>query len=53
MIEILQHSWQAVLSDELQKPYFEELLVKVNEEYATTVCYPPKELLFEIGRAHV
>ena len=47
MIEILQPSWQAVLSDELQKPYFEELLVKVNEEYATTVCYPPKELLFE------
>jgi uracil-DNA glycosylase len=47
MIEILQPSWQAVLSDELQKPYFEKLLVKVNEEYATTVCYPPKELLFE------
>lgn len=47
MIEILQPSWQAVLSEELQKPYFEELLVKVNEEYATTVCYPPKELLFE------
>ncbi len=47
MIEILQPSWQAVLSDELQKPYFEELLIKVNEEYATTVCYPPKELLFE------
>lgn len=47
MIEILQPSWQAVLSEELQKPYFEELLIKVNEEYATTVCYPPKELLFE------
>lgn len=47
MIEILQPSWQAVLSDELQKPYFEELLIKVNEEYATTVCHPPKELLFE------
>lgn len=47
MIEILQPSWQVVLSDELQKPYFEELLIKVNEEYATTVCYPPKELLFE------
>lgn len=47
MIEILQPSWQAVLSEELQKPYFEELLIKVNEEYATTVCFPPKELIFE------
>lgn len=39
-------SWQSVLSDEIQKPYFHELMKAVDEEYLNSVCFPPKELIF-------
>ena len=39
-------TWQTVLSDEIQKPYFSDLLVEVDNEYAEHICFPPKELIF-------
>ncbi|WP_348797179.1 uracil-DNA glycosylase [Flavobacterium adhaerens] len=42
----LNSSWQSVLSDEIAKPYFTDLIKTVDEEYRTTVCFPPKELIF-------
>ncbi|PJJ07969.1 uracil-DNA glycosylase [Flavobacterium sp. 1] len=39
-------SWQSVLSDEIQKPYFDELMKAVDEEYKNHICFPPKELIF-------
>jgi uracil-DNA glycosylase len=42
----LNPSWQSILSDEIQKPYFQDLLVSVTEEYKNEICYPPKELVF-------
>lgn len=42
----LNPSWQAILSDEFQKPYFSELMHAVDEEYENHTCFPPKELLF-------
>nr|WP_309642567.1 uracil-DNA glycosylase [Flavobacterium sp.] len=42
----LPSDWQTVLSDEIKKPYFEELLHAVENEYQTTICYPPKDLIF-------
>jgi uracil-DNA glycosylase len=42
----LNPSWQSILSDEIQKPYFQDLLVSVTEEYKNEICYPPKELIF-------
>ena len=38
--------WQTVLTDEIKKPYFKELLARVENEYQNTVCYPPKDLIF-------
>jgi uracil-DNA glycosylase len=38
--------WQTVLSDEINKPYFSDLLVEVDNEYAEHICFPPKELIF-------
>jgi uracil-DNA glycosylase len=32
--------------NEFQKPYFVELMQQVEQEYATTTCFPPKELIF-------
>ena len=39
-------SWQQFLSSEFEKPYFISLLKSVDEEYDKTVCFPPKELIF-------
>ncbi|MFM9825384.1 uracil-DNA glycosylase [Flavobacterium sp.] len=39
-------SWQTILSDEIQKPYFKDLMQAVDDEYQNHSCFPPKELLF-------
>ena len=39
-------SWQHFLADEIQQPYFKELMLEVDEEYQNHICFPPKELLF-------
>lgn len=43
---IKNQSWEALLAPEFQKPYFVELMQQVAQEYATTTCFPPKELVF-------
>ncbi|MBD0726310.1 uracil-DNA glycosylase [Flavobacterium sp. L1I52] len=42
----LSSQWQTILSDELQKPYFSDLMMEVEKEYQTGICYPPKGLIF-------
>jgi uracil-DNA glycosylase len=42
----LEPSWQAVLVDEIQKPYFQDLMKAVDVEYQNHTCFPPKELQF-------
>ncbi|MSP85352.1 MAG: uracil-DNA glycosylase [Flavobacteriaceae bacterium] len=42
----LNSSWQIILDDEIQKPYFIELMLAATIEYNLNSCYPPKELLF-------
>ena len=39
-------SWQYILSDEFQKPYFLELVIALEKEFQTSTCYPPKDLIF-------
>ena len=39
-------SWKAVLESEFEKPYFIDLMQKVDNEYANFTCFPPKELIF-------
>lgn len=39
-------SWQKVLQPEFDKPYFEQLIGFVKNEYATQTCYPPGSLIF-------
>ena len=43
---IKNQSWETLLAPEFQKPYFVELIQKVEQEYATTTCFPPKQLIF-------
>ena len=43
---IKNQSWNNQLKPEFQKPYFLELMQQVEQEYATTTCFPPKKLIF-------
>jgi uracil-DNA glycosylase len=38
--------WEAFFATEKEKPYFEPLMKFVEDEYASGVCYPPKENIF-------
>ena len=42
----LEASWEEYLRDEIKKPYFTELVEKLNSEYENEVCYPSKERIF-------
>lgn len=42
----LNPEWQAILSDEMQKTYFNDLMNEVNKEYQIHICFPPKDLIF-------
>ena len=43
---ILEESWREKLKDELDKPYYRELMEKVQEEYKIETCYPPEDKIF-------
>lgn len=40
------NSWDEVLEEEFSKPYFQELLLKVDEEYQKHTVYPPQDKIF-------
>ena len=40
------NSWDQVLEEEFNKPYFKELLEKVDQEYSKYKIYPPREKIF-------
>jgi uracil-DNA glycosylase len=42
----LNSQWNSFLSDEIEKPYFQDLMKGVEEEYQNQTCFPPKELIF-------
>ena len=42
----LDSEWQAIVADEIEKPYFHDLMETVEEEYKLHACYPPKDLIF-------
>lgn len=46
MFTQIDSSWQKHLLQEFEKPYFKDLLEKVEEEYTLHTCFPPKELIF-------
>lgn len=42
----LNPSWQIVLKEEIKKPYLQNLLLTIDQEYQNYTCYPPRELIF-------
>ena len=45
------NDWDGLLADELQKPYFQNILAFLNKEYRRTQCYPPPQQVFRALRA--
>ena len=39
--------WFDQLQPEFEKPYFQKLWMEVEDAYQTTMCFPPKKLIFE------
>jgi uracil-DNA glycosylase len=44
-------SWANILNEEFNKPYFKELTKFIDEAYAQSKCFPPKEQIFEAFNA--
>lgn len=42
----IEASWREHLGGEFEKPYFEKLADFVRQEYQSTTCYPPGNLIF-------
>lgn len=42
----IESSWLVELQEEFDKPYFEQLIQFVRNEYANYTCYPPGPLIF-------
>ncbi|TRX42848.1 uracil-DNA glycosylase [Flavobacterium restrictum] len=42
----LNLSWQKFLATEIEKPYFQDLLKSVDDEYQNHTCFPPEDLIF-------
>jgi uracil-DNA glycosylase len=47
----INSAWQTILSDEIKKPYFKDLMKQVEDEYQNQTCFPPKELIFSAFNA--
>lgn len=43
---MFNNDWDALLQEEIKKPYFEELSLKIAEEYLEHTVYPPQEDIF-------
>lgn len=44
------NDWDEVLKEEIEKPYFQQLMTWLDQEYAEEVVYPPRDLLFQAFR---
>lgn len=44
------NDWDEVLKEEIEKPYFQQLMTWLDQEYEEAVVYPPRDLLFQAFR---
>jgi uracil-DNA glycosylase len=42
----LHPEWKSILSTEIEKNYFSDLMKLVEQEYKNNTCYPPEDLIF-------
>lgn len=47
----IESSWREILSDQFDKPYFQNLMEFVRNEYKSTTCFPPGPEIFNAFNA--
>ena len=50
MNKILNNSWDEILKDEFQKPYFINLEKRIDDEYEKFTCFSEKDNIFNAFR---
>lgn len=50
MLDMFGNDWDEVLKEEIEKPYFQQLMTWLDQEYVEEVVYPPRDLLFQAFR---
>lgn len=45
-MEYVHNSWDKILADQFNAPYFDALMQRVNREYDSSIVYPPKDKIF-------
>jgi len=50
MLFMFGNDWDDILKEEMQQPYFQELMSWLDEEYKEHTVYPPRDLLFQALR---
>lgn len=45
-MEYVHNSWDKILADQFNAPYFDALMQRVNREYDSSTVYPPKDKIF-------
>ncbi|WP_411343143.1 uracil-DNA glycosylase [Paenibacillus sp. WLX1005] len=50
MLHMFGNDWDDILKEEMEKPYFKELMSWLDEEYEQHTIYPPRDLLFQAFR---
>lgn len=51
MTVTIEPSWKQLLEEEFNKPYFDDLVKFVKQEYKTQTCYPPGSQIFNAFNA--
>jgi uracil-DNA glycosylase len=46
MFGLKNNSWKTLFKSEFEKPYFQKLILDVENEYENHTCFPSKELIF-------
>ncbi|MBP3800345.1 MAG: uracil-DNA glycosylase, partial [Bacilli bacterium] len=47
---MIGNSWDFYLKEEFNKDYFKGIINEVNKRYQNTICYPPKNEIFNAFR---
>ncbi|MCL9660479.1 uracil-DNA glycosylase [Paenibacillus hunanensis] len=50
MLLMFGNDWDDILKEEMEQPYFQELMSWLDEEYKEHTVYPPRDLLFQALR---
>ena len=45
-MEYVHNSWDKILADQFNAPYFDALMQRVNRECDSSTVYPPKDKIF-------